>query len=441
MQVNFSIGQVMVLLLTTLFGVVCSVVFQFPLVVGFLPGLLVLGWLAFRKGYALKEILIISLLGVNQAKIVLLILFLVSFLLPSWYLSGTIDQMVQVALGLIAPRHFFVLAFLSSMAFSMLLGTTIGTLSSIAVPILGTAAVLGLPAQMTAGALVAGAFVGDRTSPFSSSHQLLAHTVEIRVNKQEKAMLPSTLMALFLCFVFYAGLDVLIAGKVSGVERHMEWNRLSLAKFIPPMVLILFVVFRIRIAYAFLSSILSAAVLAFIGGTPTFEIIDAFWRGIEGVGGGFVHMYELLLFLMAAGAYNGLLEKLNIIQPYLEKWLKSSKSLKGDTFKVLIAGGMISLIAANQTLPIILTGRSFLPHWSLRYSKEELARVLGDSVMLFPGMVPWSVLTIMCSTIVGIPVSSYLPYALFLWILPLISMLFSILKPLFNSIKKRTMAA
>ncbi|WP_042454225.1 Na+/H+ antiporter NhaC family protein [Neobacillus dielmonensis] len=437
---NFSIYQVLLLLLITLSGVVCSVVLGFPLVIGFSPGLFVLGWLAFTKGFSLKDIAFISLQGVNQAKIVLLILTLVSFLLPSWYLAGTINQMVDIALGLIAPKHFFVLSFLTAMFFSMLLGTTIGTLSSIAVPILGTAAVLGLPIQIAAGALVAGAFVGDRTSPFSSSHQLLAHTVEITVKKQGKAMLISTLTALFICICFYAGLDLFISKDAAEVGRHLEWTQLSPIKLLPPMILILFVVLRIRIVYAFLSSILSAAVLAFIEGTPILPIVNDLWKGIDGVGGGFIHMYELLLFLVAAGAYNGLLEKLYIIQPYLEKWLKSSKSLKGDTFKVLMAGGIISLIAANQTLPIILTGRSFLPHWSLRYGKEELARVLGDSVMLFPGMVPWSVLTIMCSTIVGIPISGYLPYALFLWILPFICLVYSTMIPLLKKKKSRLVA-
>ena len=139
-------------------------------------------------------------------------------------------------------------------------------------------------------------------------------------------------------------------------------------------------------------------------------------------------MYELLLFLAIAGAYNGLLEELNVIQPYLDKWLQSSTTLTDDTLKTFAATLLISFIAANQTLPIILTGRSFLPHWSSKYGKEELARVMGDTTMLFPGMVPWSVLAIMCSTIVGIPIFEYLPYAIFLWLLPLLTIIVSFFK-------------
>jgi Na+:H+ antiporter, NhaC family len=139
-------------------------------------------------------------------------------------------------------------------------------------------------------------------------------------------------------------------------------------------------------------------------------------------------MYQLLMFLALAGAYNGLLEEMNVIQPYLDRWLQTSRSLLGDTIKTLVATFLISMIAANQTLPIILTGRSFLPHWSMKYSKQELARVMGDSTMLFPGIIPWSVFAIMCSTIVGVPILDYLPYAIFPLILPFITLVVSVFK-------------
>ena len=134
---NFSIFQVLFLLITTILGVVCSVIYHQPLVIGFMPGFLVLVYLAFQKGMSLKQTLKISFIGVYKTRIVIIILFLVSFLLPSWYLSGTIGQMVKVALNFINSEHFLVLSFLVALVFSMLLGTTVGTLSAIGVPILG----------------------------------------------------------------------------------------------------------------------------------------------------------------------------------------------------------------------------------------------------------------------------------------------------------------
>ena len=424
---RFSVKQLIFLLAVTLAGVCWSVLFSQPLVIGFLPGYIILIFLSKRNKQSFKQIFQISMRGVYKTRIVIFILFLVSFLLPSWYLPGTINQMVKIALYLINPDYFFVLTFIVSMVFSMLLGTTVGTLSAIGIPILGTATVLNLPTEVVAGALVSGAFVGDRTSPFSSAHQLLAHTIELPVKKQWNAMLFTTVMAVGISLLFYGAFDYFTEPKMNHVES-LHWNELSLIKFIPPIVLLLIVVFRMSILYAFLSSILAAAIITMMEGSGVSDIVRALWYGIDGLGGGFIHMYELLLFLALAGAYNGLLEELNVIQPYLDKWLQNSTSLTSDTLKTFFATLLISLIAANQTLPIILTGRSFLPHWTSKYGKAELARVMGDTTMLFPGMVPWSVLAIMCSTIVGIPILEYLPYALFLWLLPFLTVMVSLYK-------------
>jgi Na+:H+ antiporter, NhaC family len=443
MKLNkFTIKQLAILFIVTLAGVLWSVIFHQPLVIGFLPGFFILVFLAKMKNIPMKQILHIGIRGVYQTRIVIFILFLVSFLLPSWYLSGTIEQMVKVALHFINPEHFFLLSFIVAMVFSMLLGTTVGTLSAIGIPILGTAMVLNLPAEVAAGALISGAFVGDRTSPFSSAHQLLAHTLEITVKKQWNGMLTTTVIAVTLSLFFFSAFDLISGTAAIKDSVPFRWNELSIISFIPPIILLLLVLFRFGIILAFLSSILSATLIAIINnGSSLGGIAGAFWQGIEGLGGGFIHMYELLLFLALAGAYNGLLEEMNAIQPYLDKWLQTSRSLTSDTIKTFIATLLISFIAANQTLPIILTGRSFLPHWSSKYGKEELARVMGDTTMLFPGMIPWSVLAIMCSTIVGLPILEYLPYAIFLWVLPFLTLFLSMFKHVRKSKVKRTIPA
>jgi len=252
---RFSVKQLIFLLTITLAGVGWSVLFHQPLVIGFLPGYLILVFLSKQNKQSFKQILQISVRGVYKTRIVIFILFLVSFLLPSWYLSGTIEQMVNIALSFIHPHYFFVLTFIVALVFSMLLGTTVGTLSAIGIPILGTAVILDLPAEIVAGALVSGAFVGDRTSPFSSAHQLLAHTIELPVKKQWYAMLFTTIIAVVVSLLFYGALDFVTASKINHVEA-LQWGELSLVKFIPPLVLLLLVLFRLSIIYAFLSSIL-----------------------------------------------------------------------------------------------------------------------------------------------------------------------------------------
>ncbi|WP_421384900.1 Na+/H+ antiporter NhaC family protein [Bacillus salacetis] len=425
-EFQFSVRQVLIIIAVTLSGVLVSVGVDIPLFFGFLPGFLLLIMLVLNKGAKLGDVVLISWDGVKKTRGVIYILLMVSFLLPSWYVSGVIDQLVSIALHLITPDHFFVLSFFIALVFSMILGTSVGTLSAVGIPIMSSALALDLPMAITAGALISGAFVGDRTSPFSSSHQLLSHTVEVRTGVQFRKFLPTTLAATAICLASYMALDAQNQlGSTIFVSDAYQWSGLSLIKFLPPVILIVFVILRIKILYAFICSVLTAIIIALYGGMAPSSVIQSLWFGAEGIGGGLSSMYFLLLFLALAGAFNGVLEGYRVIQPLLDRWLSHSRGLFSDSFKTILATFVISLISANQTLPIILTGRSFLQHWNEKYNQAELARVMGDSTMLFPGMIPWSVLAIMCSTILGVPILSYLPYAVFLWVLPLLTMILS----------------
>ncbi len=413
------------LIIITLTGVLLSVSFHIPLFIGFLPGFVFLISLIKGRGRSLREIWKICRNGISKTQTVILILFLVSFILPTWYEAGTIQVLVSVALQIITPDHFFLLSFIIAMLFSMTLGTSIGTLSAVGIPILSSAISIDLAPHIVAGALLSGAFVGDRTSPFSSAFQLLSHTVEISNKKQFSSLSLTTIPAILISIVFYSYLDTQYGGKQSELPTF-SWEELSLMKLLPPLILISVVLFRKGIVYAFLSSIFIASIISVINGTTFYQLFHALFFGVEGMGGGLINMYMLLIFLALAGAYNGLLEEYRVIQPLIDGWLYKSKTLVEVSIKTIIATFGISLIAANQTLPIILTGRTLLPHWINNQTKADLARVMADSTMLFPGMIPWSVLTIMCSTVLGLPVTAYLPFAIFLWSLPFITIVVSV---------------
>lgn len=431
-SIHFSYREIIALLFLTLIGVLSSVMIQWPLLVGFSPGLIFLILLCKGKGVSWKDLCSIGMRGLLKTKEVILILLLVSMLLPAWYISGTIEQMVSFSLNLLSKEHFLLLSFVLAMLISMLLGTAVGSLSTIGIPIMSAASALHLPHEAVAGALISGAFVGDRSSPFSSAHQLLAYTVELPVFRQFRKLMPTMVIAVLLSFIFYFlfdlkwNLDSSPSNTLS--TKGMGESESSYITFIPPVILLLFVCCRVQVKYAFLFSILSSIVIAASKEVSILTIVYHLWHGTDQLGGGVKNMLFLLLFIAMAGIFNGLLEELKIIQPFLDRWLSDSKSLVGNTWRTIAATWMISIIACNQTLPIILTGRSFLPHWRKYHSNEELSRIMADSTMLFPGMIPWSVLAIMCSTIVGVSVLSYIPYAIFLWGLPLITLIVSIVK-------------
>lgn len=425
---KFSNIELFLLVMITVFGILCSVFFHIPFIVGFLPGLSYLIMKALQKGVPIHQLKAVGLRGILKTKEVMWILILVGLILPTWSLSETIPQMISLSLSVISVNHFLLLSFLLSAILSLILGTSVGTLSALGIPLISAAAALQMPLEFVAGALVSGAFIGDRTSPLSSSHQLLSHTIEVPVFKQIKKMLPTTIAAFFLSILFYSILDSNMQIKTTGLsfqEQHLDFSMLDLT---PPLLLIMLVMFRVKIRFAFIYSIVLGVTIALFKGVTLLEWLHSAWFGIEGVGGGLESMILLILFIGMAGIYNGIIEEYQLIQPVIDGWMGDSHSMFTNTWKTILATIMITVIACNQTLPIILTGRSFYQHWREKINHEELARVMGDSSMLFAGMIPWSMLAIMCSTILGIPVLAYLPFALFLWVLPLLTLMYSIWK-------------
>ncbi|MBA4496082.1 hypothetical protein ACFO25_16520 [Paenactinomyces guangxiensis] len=128
--------------------------------------------------------------------------------MPVWQLGGTVTHIVTFTLHWIDMYIFFLFVFLSALLMSMLLGTSLGSLSVIGVPVMGISHMAGLPVEWAAGALISGAFVGDRTSPFSSSFQLLRQILQLNQYSLFKVLLPTTIAGIFLSGLFYAGADV-----------------------------------------------------------------------------------------------------------------------------------------------------------------------------------------------------------------------------------------
>lgn len=410
----------------TFVGTMLSIFMDYSMVLGFFPGFGYLFFRSWKSKQSVRETIESCGRGVKRIYVVLLILVMVSFLLPSWYEAGTINTMVRIALSTINPNLFFVYAFLLTMFFSMILGSSIGTLSALGIPLISTSWALHLPVEITAGAIISGAFVGDRTSPFSSVHQLLASIIEISVKDQGKAMRKTTLLAVTGSICFYFIFDFTHIHQTSFQTQNSE--NLSLQTFIellPPVLLVLLVLCRIHIITAFTTSVITAMSIACYKGTHILDLITLCWQGIDGLGGGLSHMYELIIFIAIAGAYNTLLEERNLLQPVIQRWVQTSQSQKRDTVKVIFTSFAVASIIPNQTMPIIVTGRSFLSYWSEKYSKEELARVMGDTT-LFAALIPWNALALMSSTVISVSLLSYLPYAIFLWLPPILTILFTV---------------
>jgi len=443
------------IVLITVLGLGAAYAAGAPLFVGFSVGLLALGGAALRSGTADRASLWGMMRdGVGHTKEVVWILLLVGLLIPAWTASGVIANLVDAGLSLLHPAWIVSFGFFFSAAFAMAVGTSTGTLSAVGIPLIGIAAHLGVPLPLMAGALVSGAFVGDRTSPFSSAHQLVASSVGVPERSLYRLLQPTTYASVLIALLAFAAFDWFgpwgaaeggagsgptAVASTGGAGGGFADSRLLWA---PPALLLVCNLFRLRTKYAFAATIVAAVIIGvYVQGGSLQDWTSWLWHGYAPVepaasaasgsgadashGKGLVGMIDLILLIVLAGAYNGIMEKGGIVRPVAERLLGTGTSLFGATARTGLFGLALGLVSCTQTLPIMMTGRSLAAVWVERFPRAELARVTADTSLLLAALVPWNLIAVLCSTILGVPAEAYLPFALFLWVPPLLTLALS----------------
>ncbi|WP_128895072.1 Na+/H+ antiporter NhaC family protein [Longirhabdus pacifica] len=423
------------IVLMTIGGLFAAYVTGLPLAVGFSLGLLLLSFYALRGGMQGRELFPTMVKGALQTKEVVYILLLVGLLIPAWTASGTIPYMIHTLLSFIDPSYFLVCSFILSAVIAMTLGTSTGALSS-CIPLIGLGVLLEVPIAYTAGALVSGAFVGDRTSPLSSAFKLVAASTGTNAQSQYKAMWPTTIAALVISVLFYFILDVshdwgsgITPSVTDEYASYFTWSPLLL---IPPILLIGSIVLRLGVLYAFIFSILSSVILgAYLQDISIIQwlsyLVSGYQEGVfpELESKGLKDMLWLVVLISLAGAFISILEYTKAIEKYIRKFIGSSRSMLSSTWRIMLFGTGLNVVSCTQTLPIMMSGRMVLPIWKEKFEAPQLARVVADTSQVIAGLVPWNMLAILCGMILGVPVVQFIPFAIFLWILPILTLIVS----------------
>lgn len=431
--------QLMILTSITIIGLIFSFIRGIPLAAGFLPGLVTLMMMVKSAGFSWITIGKSVYHGAVQTREIIWILVFIGLLIPSWMASGTTPYMIEKGLQYVIPDLFLTSAFVMAAIISLILGTSMGTLSTIGIPLTGMANVLGIPLAYVGGALVSGAFVGDRTSPFSSSRHLMAIVTEVSHKEQGKTMLPTTIAAFIISLVFFVSFDIYGDWKITSIQNNDEsftqWFTYSPLLILPPVLLIGTMIAGGKVKHAFPLAIASSILIGTVyQNISVGEWLQILLFGFHETGlatlqsQGLLNMASLMIFIALTGCFNGILEKTRILHPYFEKILATADHLSTATYRTIFFGLGMNLISCNQTLPIMISGRNLLPFWSKRFQRQELARVIADSTHIFAGLIPWNMLAILCSTVLGITVIDYLPYAVFLWSLPFLTVILSYAK-------------
>ncbi len=389
---------------------------------------------------------------------VLLILLAIGMLIGSWMIGGTIPYLVYLGLKLVDPRFLLVTAFLVTSGMSLASGTSWGSAGTVGVALMGLAGALGVPLPACAGAVLSGAYLGDKMSPLSDSTNISAIGAGVDLYEHIRHMLYTALPSFLLCCLVYtfAGLamsphDDLGASQANLLlEELARAFRLNPLVLIPPAIIVLGIVRKTPPLLAMAVSSLAALVIAVA--LHGFSLPQALTAAVEGfrvemLPGGHVGYSDAFLRLVnRGGLYSMVGNFVVILAAFL---LASGMGVSGALDRIIhamlaTARGIFGLITATMAAGLVMIGLTshggvtalvvgglFQDAYRERgLAGRNLSRSIEDSVTITEPLMPWTVSAVFMATTLGVPTLSYLPWAVFCFSGPVFSLTYAALAPI-----------
>lgn len=364
----------------------------------------------------------------------ILIVVAVGALIGSWLAAGTIPMIIYYGLGLISPRMFLVTASLVAGIVSVLTGTGYGTIGTIGVAFMGIAHGLGVPAGQAAGALVGGAYLGDKISPFAANANLVVAVAQVNIYDHIRHCLWTTLPALAVSYAVYVILGLHGHPAAHGAFPANNEMQQMLAKnfvfspwlLLPAVVTVVAAVGNRPIIPGMLLSVGVAVVLAVTvqGASPTgaLDVIVSGYKPHTGFAltdkllsqGGMEAMMPVTLLALFAFAFSGILQKAGLLEPVLQRLFKFTSNAARLVVSTVAGCLMVELMTGSAFVCILLPAELFAPAYRrLGLAAKNLSRIIGDSGIVGVPLLPWSIAGAFMSGTLGVPVMKYAPWAVF----------------------------
>lgn len=397
---------------------------------------LFVGYLAFfavglHRKVSAGKLIRLSCDGIKDVLLVIYIMLTIGVLTATWRMSGTILYFVYYGVRLITPRIFIVAAFLLTCLVSYALGTSFGVSATVGVILMAIARSGGIHPALAAGAIFSGVYFGDRGSPVSSASTVVAALTGTDMYGNVKLMHKTAALPFALTTIIYAviswfnPIQAIDPAILTAIETDFT---LSHTLLIPFVIMLVLPLLRVPIWVSCSLSIAAAgAISVFVQGMSLSEVIHACIFGYQPAsgalgdllsGGGAVSMLEVVIILIISCTYSKIFEGTGMLEDISVLFDRSVAriGLFGTSMWLSIAS---VAIFCNQTIgsivSITLLRETYKKHGA---SSRELAIDMENSVILIGGMVPWSIACTVPLGFMGADPSA-VPYALFLWLVPL----------------------
>lgn len=388
----------------------------------------------------------------------ILILLFVGALAGTWLLSGIIPAMIYYGLQIANPVFFLPTCVLICTLISLATGSSWSTSATVGIALVGIGKALGLPAGMVAGAVISGAYFGDKLSPLSDTTNLAPAMAGSELFTHIRYMLYTTLPTIIITLLAFVvlGFGFTTNGEIDVVAYKSaiaEKFNINFLLFIVPLGVIFMIIKKTQPLIALFVGTISAAIFALIfqptllvelAGGQTLNFKIAYQSILNAIttetnvetsnqlmnelfsSGGMKGMLGTIWLIICAMVFGGVMDAIGALEAISNAFLKWAKS----TFQ-LIAGTVascltVNLSASDQYLAIVVPGKMFAKAFKDRkLAPENLSRTLEDSGTVTSVLVPWNTCGAYQSVVLGVSVADYFIYAIFNWLSPLMTLIFA----------------
>ena len=415
--------------------------------------------------------------GIAIALQAIVILMIIGMVIGIWVQSGVVPTLIFYGLKILSPGMFLLACLLITSVISLSTGSSWTTSATIGVALMGVGFGLGIPAPLSAGIIVSGAYFGDKMSPLSDTTNLAPAVAGANLFDHIKAMIwstgPTYIIVAGICYYLgqqFAGGE-LDASKILSMQTMLQAEfDISYLGFVPPVVVILCAAMKMPAIPGLFMGVIIALGMSLFQGNAIGDIVEALHYGYGGtvsaefgaaegealvaliaehgihgtpeivteVGnmindlvsrGGLDSMMWTISLIFAALFFGGVMEACGFLETIVGTMTKNVKTVGGLMGSVVISCFVGNLFLGDQYMAIVVPGRMFKTKFEEKgLAPRMLSRATEDAGTLTSALIPWNTCGAFQASALGVPTLEYLPYAFLNYLNPVVSVLISYMK-------------
>jgi Na+:H+ antiporter, NhaC family len=390
-----------------------------------------------RRGFAFKNLVQMAWVGSRQSVPVFSVLLLIGGVIAAWMAAGTVPAIVYYGIQLINPGYFILSAFVLTSLVSLLIGTSFGAAGTIGLALMIMTRGSEVDPHLIAGAIISGAYVGDRCSPMSSSANLIAGITKTDIYTNIRSMWRTSWLPLLvsaLLFGWVSWLNPVEIGDQAFAQNIRQTFQISWINLLPAVAIVALSWAQVEVKRSMLISMMLAGTIAlFYQHYSLLELLKFIVLGFKLedsnslsailTGGGILSMLRVTLVVVISTAFVGIFSGTRVLTS-IETLLQKARTRSDYFLSTCLIGIGTAAFGCTQAIAILLTQQLVeRKYQEQEKGNDQMAIDLENTVVVISPLIPWNIAGLVPATILMTD-SGFIPFAFYLYLLPLMNLLY-----------------